>query len=166
MVAEAEAGIKMFGRSYWQIAFLVLLVLVPIVSMAISFGVQDEQWLYDNPGRSHHYLIIVTVTFFTSIGLLFYILRENARIVFGVLEVMFSVIFFRSALTVTDNILRTFLQGGVGLVSAIAFILGLCAAAIYIFLNGLDNIGRGLSGHPRLMKAWRWLTFRPVNRDQ
>lgn len=150
----------MFGRSYGQIAFLALLVLLPFACFALSFRIQDEQWQYDHPGRGHYYLVFAAAVLFVSIGMLFHILRENARLIFGMLEIIFSVIFFRSAITNADNILRALASNNFSFASDLVVILALLAAAVYVFLSGFGNVGRGVLGNPRLEKAWRWFSLK------
>jgi hypothetical protein len=150
----------MFGRSYWQIAFLVLLVLLPFACFAVSFRVQDEQWQYDHPGRGHYYLVTAAMVLFVSIGMLFHILRENARLIFGILEIIFSAMFFYSAITNSENILRALTSNNFSFTSALVAVLALLAAAFYVFLRGFGDIGRGALGRPRLEKAWCWFSLK------
>lgn len=150
----------MFGRSYWQLAFLALLALLPFACFALSFRVQDEQWQYDHPGRGHYYLVAAAMAVFVSVGMLLHILRENARLTFGILEIVLSAIFFRSALTNSDNIVRALMSDDVSFASAVVVVLALLAAAFYAFLSGFADIGRGVLGSPRLEKAWRWLSLK------
>jgi hypothetical protein len=156
----------MFGRSYWQIAYLSLLIILPFACFAVALTVLDEQWGFDHPGSTRSYLVIAAIVQFLSIGLLLHIFRENWRLVFGALEVILSAVFFRTAMVNSENILRVMTANGLPFTAALITVLALLTAALYVFLGGLDNIGRGVTGHPRLEKAWRWLSLRAIVRRQ
>lgn len=158
-ILQKWVEVGMVGRSYWQIAFPALLVLLSFACFAVSFRVQDEQWRYDHPGQGHYYQVAAAMVLFVCVGMLLHFLRESARIIFGLLEIIFSAIFFYSSITNTDNILRALTSNHFTFASALVAVLALLAAAFYVFLCGLDNIGRGALGSPRLEKVRRW--FRP-----
>jgi hypothetical protein len=109
-----------------------------------------------------------------AIGLTLYWLRENRRLAYGALEVVFGLF-----LVAKESIFAFIDTVGVRLASNIdlftqselpepasPLVLLQVVAGFYVLVRDLDNIGQGLKGTKR-EKRWTWFSLRKLeNRDE
>jgi hypothetical protein len=99
-------------------------------------------------------LLIVWVTGLIFVGIGLYMVRRGARLIYGILETMAGVGAIVAALINTIRILATKPEESffIGQNRFVAFFL--LAAAIYVLVRGLDNIGEGLADGSKAQRKW------------
>jgi hypothetical protein len=99
-------------------------------------------------------LLFVYVTGFIFVGIGLYMMRRGARLIYGILETIAGIGAIAAALINAIRILATKPEENlfIGQNSFVAFFL--LAAAIYVLVRGLDNIGEGLTDGSTAQKRW------------
>jgi hypothetical protein len=134
---------------------LSLRLLLPAVLsvLLLVFGV----WIVQFAPRSTAaalFALCLWVAAFVCMGLFMYMMRQEERLLYGCIEIGFSIgalvaaVINAARVVATDTWEEWF--PGQNLFVAIFII----AAAIYILVRGLDNVGEGLKRYPRAHRSW------------
>jgi hypothetical protein len=97
-------------------------------------------------------------------GIALYALRSRARLLYGSIEVALSILMMWFSLV--DLIAKSDSHGFVDMglqFSATYFGMLQVAAAIYVFVRGMDNCGEGLKRYPNLYE--RWVLIFPTRKE-
>jgi hypothetical protein len=99
-------------------------------------------------------LLFVWVAGFIFVGIGLYMVRRGARLIYGILETMAGIGAIVAALINTIRILATKPEENLFIGQNRFVAVFLLAAAIYVLVRGLDNIGEGLVDGSMAQKRW------------
>jgi hypothetical protein len=157
------------GRTVGQVILLIATVgAVPLMGFYIMYWHE----LPDAVEESHLTPIAFTaVMILILISTILYWLRENLRIVYGLIEIAAAIaLMYVGIIQAGDYTIQyyytlfslpledrkvQFLAAPTGLPTALQL-----ATAVYVFVRGLDNIGQSLTPDARLRGVWQWLSLR------
>jgi hypothetical protein len=88
------------------------------------------------------------------IGIFLYMMRQEARLLYGCIEVIFASGALAAAVINAIQVLESAGRADMPAGQAKFVAIFIIAAAIYILVRGLDNIGEGLRKHPGPNKRW------------
>lgn len=100
---------------------------------------------------------IISICFVTAavfFGIFLYMMRREARLVYGILEVLFAVGTITGAVLNIINLFGTGPQQGMFPWTQPFTAAFLFFASVYVLVRGLDNVGEGLRKYPRAEEAW------------
>lgn len=133
---------------------MVWLILIP--GMWFGFGVAWVDIFMRGSEVSLVLLLICWILGLLTVGTYLYFLRCRHRLVYGLIETAAAIAIIAVTLVSVLN--------GIGYkreaVGRFLWMEGVApwlqlAAALYIFVRGLDNMGEGLKQHPRILECWR-----------
>jgi hypothetical protein len=99
-------------------------------------------------------LLFAWVTGFIFVGIGLYVVRRGARLIYGVLETMAGIGAIVAALINSIRIFATKPEENLFIGQNRFIAVFLVAAAIYVLVRGLDNIGEGLADGSPAQRRW------------
>ncbi|MGO7988134.1 hypothetical protein [Rhizobium leguminosarum] len=159
-------------RSYGQRVLLTGVLAVPPLLVAVMVFETTNTGLEGaadgfNVGRWFEGLFAALLLYLISLGVLLYWLRENKRLIYGLAETIFAVLFMVYNILDVAFDERLFQQAAPFVKTMSIFgAFAKVAAAFYVFVRGMDNIREGLKPHPQLARAWQFMSLKVVECEQ
>jgi hypothetical protein len=133
--------------------FRAMIYLTPVstILFMLVLGVVPRTGIIDTQG-----LLYLTVFVFSSCIVLFW-LRERHRLIYGLLEIAFSLLLVWGATikigTLSGAVVAAWSFGNDGIYAL--------AGALYVGVRALDNIGQAIDRYPRIYEFWLWFFHYP-----
>lgn len=134
-----------------------------IREIVLAGGLADEITKMEDQHAGTAILLFIAILMPLTIGVFGYWMRENFRLSYGIIEVLVAVIALAATIPQVGFSLLDSAESDPMLRSiAIATAATQIAAAVYVFIRGLDNVGQGCKPFPKLDRWWQWLSLRPT----
>ncbi|ACI54420.1 hypothetical protein Rleg2_1126 [Rhizobium leguminosarum bv. trifolii WSM2304] len=156
------------GRTIGQKALIYGVILFPALLLVVpSWLTSEERVAYFTEHQSLLiWLMIAVIAIYTgSLGIVLYWIRENARLLYGLLEIVFAMVLIE--FTVVNLLLSGHgpkIEDGFQMLFRTAGASAQFFGGLYVLVRGLDNVGQGLRG-TRFEKTWDYLSLKSVKKQ-
>ncbi|MVO95111.1 hypothetical protein [Rhizobium leguminosarum] len=154
------------GRTLGQKALIVGVTLFPTLLFYVP-GWLSEGFIAEHEEIALSLILLILGVYAASLGIVLYWLRENARLLYGLVEVAFALVFIEVIMAnfILGHDQATIKDGFERLVMTAGGTAQL-AGGLYVFVRGLDNIGQGLKPFPRADRVWQYLSMKRLAEKQ